>query len=398
MVRPKKIENIEEIERPLLIIFFLFGFSLMSWVPRFPEVKANLKLTNGEFGSIVSMAAIGNLVALLTVGHLVHKYGARWILHIGALLLAVSLTFLTHSTSSLVFLISIIIQGGAISAFHISINSQGFFFQDRTKRQIITLLSGFWSSGALFSSMIAGFLVDRVELGTYTNILASICFVLMTLIIIRISPNLIKANINPDSQHRARDMFKGFEIDVPISAALLLVIMLEYAISDWAAIFVKEDMKILGGIHTLPYILFTLAMIIGRLNLHNLLPRYSIDFLMARASLLSGLSIIAGIIAVSITGTSNQTLVIVILSISFTIAGLGSSFLGPSVMNAANTRSKFPSSVVIGQIGVINIALVFVMRWVIAWTAQATSLSIALCIPALMLLVVPKFSNIFKKA
>ena len=380
------------------VLFFLFGLLIMSWVPRFPEVKANLKLTNGEFGSIVSMAAIGNLVALLTVGHLVHKYGARWILHIGALLLAVSLTFLTHSTSSLVFLISIIIQGGAISAFHISINSQGFFFQDRTKRQIITLLSGFWSSGALFSSMIAGFLVDRVELGTYTNFLASICFVLMTLIIIRISPNLIKANINPDSQHRARDMFKGFEIDVPISAALLLVIMLEYAISDWAAIFVKEDMKILGGIHTLPYILFTLAMIIGRLNLHNLLPRYSIDFLMVRASLLSGLSIIAGIIAVSITGTSNQTLVIVILSISFTIAGLGSSFLGPSVMNAANTRSKFPSSVVIGQIGVINIALVFVMRWVIAWTAQATSLSIALCIPALMLLVVPKFSNIFKKA
>jgi hypothetical protein len=39
-------------------------------------------------------------------------------------------------------------------------------------------------------------------------------------------------------------------------------------------------------------------------------------------------------------------------------------------MNAANTRSKFPSSVVIGQIGVINIILVFIFRWIIAWTAQ----------------------------
>jgi MFS family permease len=379
-------------------LFFLFGLLIMSWVPRFPEVKSNLQLTNGEFGSILSMGAIGNLVALLTVGHLVHKYGARWILHIGAFLLAVSLTFLTHSTSSIVFLIFIIIQGGAISAFHISINSQGFFFQDRTKRQIITLLSGFWSSGALISSMIAGLLVDRVELGTYTNILASICFVLMTLIIIRISPNLVKADVNPDSTHRARDMFKGFKIDVSVSAALLLVIMLEYAVSDWAAIFVKEDMNILSGIHTLPYILFTLAMIIGRLNLHNLLPRYSIDFLMVRASILSGASFIVGIIAVSIVGTSNKILVLIILSISFTVAGLGSSFLGPSVMNAANTRSKFPSSVVIGQIGVINIVLVFVMRWVIAWTAQATSLSIALCIPALMLLAVPYFSKIFKSA
>jgi hypothetical protein len=178
----------------------------------------------------------------------------------------------------------------------------------------------------------------------------------------------------------------------------MLVIMLEYAVSDWAAIFVKEDMNILSGIHTLPYILFTLAMIIGRLNLHNLLPRFTINFLVIRASLLSGLSFLAGIIAVSITETSNQTVVLIILSISFTVAGLGSSFLGPSVMNAANSRSKFPSSVVIGQIGVINIVLVFVMRWVIAWTAQATSLSIALCIPALMLLVVPKFSKVFKSA
>ncbi len=379
-------------------LFFLFGLLIMSWVPRFPEVKANLGLTNGEFGSIVSMGAIGNLVALLTVGHLVHKYGARWILHIGSFLLGISLVFLTHSTSSLLFLIFIIIQGGAISAFHISINSQGFHFQDRTKKQIITLLSGFWSSGALISSIIAGFLVDRVALGTYTNILSLFCFTLMTYIIIRISPNLVKADENPDSDHRVRDMFKGFSIDKQVSAALLLVIMLEYAVSDWAAIFVKEDMKIAGGIHTLPYILFTLAMIIGRLNLHNLLPHYSIDYLVIRASLLSGLSFIAGILAVSVVGTTNKTLVIIILSISFTLAGLGSSFLGPSVMNAANTRSKFPSSVVIGQIGVINIILVFVVRWIIAWTAQATSLTIALLIPSVMLLTVPYLAKIFKNA
>ena len=392
----KKTISVEHELNLIKALFFLFGLLIMSWVPRFPEVKANLQLTNGEFGSLLSMGAIGNLVALLTVGHLVHKYGARWMLHIGAFLLAISLVFLTHSTSSLVFLVFIIIQGGAISAFHISINSQGFYFQDRTKKQIITLLSGFWSSGALITSMIAGLLVDRVALGTYSNFLSFFCFLLMTFIINRISPNLVQADQNPDSEHRARDMFKGFTIDRQVSAALLLVIMLEYAVGDWAAIFVKEDMKIVGGIHTLPYILFTLAMIIGRLNLHNLLPRYSIENLVVKASLLSGASFIAGILAVSLVGTSNKTLVIVILSISFTIAGLGSSFLGPSVMNAANTRSKFPSSVVIGQIGVINISLVFVVRWVIAWTAQATSLTFALLIPAVMLLTVPYFAKIFR--
>lgn len=344
------------------------------------------------------MGAIGNIAALLSVGHLVHKYGARWMLHIGSFLLGISLIFVTHTSSSLVFLIFIIVQGGAISAFHISINAQGFHFQDRTSRQIITLLSGFWSSGALISSILAGFLVDRIALDTYSSFLALFCFIAMSYIIIQISPNLVKADDNPDSDHRARDMFKGFRIDKQVSAALLLVIMLEYAVGDWAAIFVKEDMKIAGGIHTLPYILFTLAMIVGRLNLHNLLPRYSMEILVARASVLSGLSFIAGIIAVTFVGTANETLVILILSISFTFAGLGSSFLGPSVMNAANTRSKFPASVVIGQIGVINISLVFVARWVIAWTAQAVSLTVALLIPAAMLLTVPLLAKIFKNA
>jgi cobalamin biosynthesis protein CobD/CbiB len=66
-------------------------------------------------------------------------------------------------------------------------------------------------------------------------------------------------------------------------------------------------------------------------------------------------------------------------------------------MNAANTRSKNPSSVVVGQIGVITIVLAFVLRWVIAWTAEITSLTIGLAIPALMLLTVPFFTKVLKK-
>ena len=379
-------------------LFFLFGFQIMSWVPRFPEVKANLQLSNGEFGSLLSLGSVGNLISLLIVGHLVHKFGARQIMRIAAFTMAISLSFLTHSTSSLLFFFFIMIQGASISAFHICINSQGFHFQDRTKRQAVTLLSGFWSSGALLTSILAGLIVDRVNLGTHANIVSAVCLVSMLYIIHQLAPNLVKANTNPDSEHRARDMFKGFKIDHFVSGGLLCAIMLEFAIGDWAAIFVKEDMGIKSGIHTLPYILFTVAMITGRLNLHKLLKRFSIHELVIKASLISGLSFIAGLLAVNLVGTSSKTLVIVILSVSFTIAGLGSSFLGPSVMNAANTRSKFPSSVVIGQIGVINISLVFVVRWVIAWTAQATSLTLALLIPALMLLTVPYFAKIFKSA
>ena len=381
----------------LKVIFFLFGLSIMSWVPRFPDVKANLGLSNGEFGSLISLGVFGNVAALLTVGHLVHKFGALLMMRVSTLAFSTSIIILTQTSSSFVFLIFMIIQGAGISAFHISINAQGFNFQDRTKRQVITLLSGYWSSGALLTSVIAGILVDLVSIEIHIAVLSILCLIIMLQTISTMTPNLLKSNENPESDVKLGEIFKGFNFDMMVSGGLLCAIMLEFAVSDWSAIFLKEDLGILSGIHTLPFILFTFTMIIGRLNFHRLLPHYSMQRLSQVASLISGISFLIGIAAVSAVGTGNKALTIIILSVSFSIAGIGSSFLGPSMMNAANSRSRFPASVVIGQIGVINICLIFVMRWVIAWTAEATSLSIALCIPAFMLLLVPYFSKIFKK-
>ena len=382
----------------LKIIFFLFGLSIMSWVPRFPEVKAHLGLSNGGFGSLISLGSIGNATALLTVGHLVHKYGAKKIMQVASFALAISIIALTQTSSSFIFLIFVIVQGAGISAFHISINSQGFSYQDRTKKQVITLLSGYWSSGALITSVVAGLLVDFVSIQIHILAVAIFSLLVMLRVISTMTPNLVKPNENPESDFKLSETFRGFNFDVLISGGLLCAIMLEFAIGDWAAIFVKEDMGILSGIHTLPYILFTLTMILGRLNFHRLLDRYTMQQLARVASVVSSTSFLIGIAAVTLVGQSNNAITLVILSVSFAFAGIGSSFLGPSMMNAANARSRFPASVVIGQIGVINISLVFVMRWVIAWTAEATTLSFALCIPAVMLLAVPYFAKVFKTA
>ena len=370
----------------------------MSWLPRFPEVKDHLRLSNGEFGSLLSLGAIGNIFALLTVGHLVHKYGAKLIMQTAFLTLAISIIVLSHTSSSIIFVIFMILFCIGISAFHISINAQGFSFQDRNKKQVITLLSGYWSSGALLTSVIAGILVGLVSIEVHIASVAILSLLVMFRTISAMKPNLVKPNENPESNLKLTETFKGFNFDMLVSGGLLCAIMLEFAVGDWSAILIKEDFDILSGIHTLPFILFTLSMIIGRLGFHKILHRFSMQKLVKVAAIVSGTSFLLGIAAVSAIGTKSYALTIVVLSISFTCAGLGSSFLGPSMMNAANSRSRFPASVVIGQIGVINICLVFVVRWVIAWTAEAKSLSIALCIPGLMLLFVPYFSKIFKNA
>ena len=373
-------------------LFFLFGFLIMALAPRLSEVKVNLGLSNGEFGSLISTAAIGSFISLMTVGHLVHKYGAKLILQISATVLAISLLILVHTSSTFIFLIANITWGSAISGFHISINSQGFSFQDRSHRNVITLLSGLWSFGALVTSIIAGLLIGNISLTTHITVLTIMTLAGMLYAISSMTQVLVEPNQNPETDYGFSDMFKA-----AVSAGLISSLMLEYAVGDWASIFLSEDMGLKPGINTLPYILFTVAMIVGRLNVHRLLDKNSIIKLSKIASITSGLSFLGTIFVADFFKDTNQLVVILVLCVGFSVAGLGSSFLAPSFMNAANTRSKNPSSVVVGQIGVITIVLAFVLRWVIAWTAELTSLTIGLAIPAFMLLTVPLFTKVLKK-
>lgn len=369
----------------------------MSWVPRFPEAKANLDISNGEFGSIISSSTFGAIAALLTVGHLVHNHGVKPVLRICAILLASSLIVLVTTHSAFIFLLSNIIQASAIAGFHIAINAQGFNFQDRTLTSVNVRLSGFWSSGALTTAILAGVLVNRVSLAVHITVLSIIVLLVIFIVISALGPRLLQPNPHKEMDYKITDIFKGFRIDTLVSGAFFCAVFLEYALGDWAAIYVKEDIGIKSGIHTLPYILFTLMMIIGRFGVHRLYSRYSLQLLMKIGSLTSGISFLLGIFITRLIGPENRMLILTILCISFAVAGLGSSFLAPSVMNIANSRSSSPASVVIGQMGVINGVAVFIVRLIIAWTAQAFSLSIALVIPAILLFAIPYLSRIFKR-
>ena len=104
----------------LSLIFFLFGISIMSLAPRTPDLKANLEVNNGTFGTLLSAASLGSIVMLLIGGQIVHTIGAKKALQIGSLVVTISFTILVHTQSSIVFLITNIIAGAGISIYHIA--------------------------------------------------------------------------------------------------------------------------------------------------------------------------------------------------------------------------------------------------------------------------------------
>jgi MFS family permease len=386
-------------QRLLHTVFFLFGFGIMAWVPRFPEVKANLGLQNGAFGSLMSTGSIGAFFGLLTVGHIIHKYGALKVTIASILILFSSLGVLVHLNSSFLFLIFNIAFGFGITAVHVCLNSQGFHFLERSKINLITSTAGYWSAGALSTAILSGVLVGRVGLIAHVNFLCVTLTIAMIAIVLRLRPVLLESNTDSDHDYSIKDIFTGFRIDWPVSLGMACAVYLEFAIGDWGTIFTKDRLDIDAGLSTAPFIVFTAMMIFGRLLIHKLIPRAPLDLWVKRAALLAGAGFGICIITATHLPATLKWWSYGLFVLAFFFAGLGSSFLGPSFFVAANRRSSLPSAVVVGQFGVVNNVLLFGIKWIVAWTIQFTgSIALAMMIPTVMMLATVFFADSLKES
>ena len=379
------------------ILFFLFAVQIMSWVPRFPEVKANLALSNGEFGTYLSLGSVGAVIAMLSSGHFVHKLGAKPVLIVSTLGMCLSISAIVHLQSTPIFIIANMINGASISAFNIALNAQAFHAQDRAGELILSRQHGYWTLGAVATAIFSGFMVEFVGIALHINVLSVVIFFIILSIIKKLEPEMIKPSPEDDSDFGVKDLFTSFRIDYLVSAALVCGIMVEFATADWSAIYAKETIGVRGSLATIPYILTFTAMIVGRLGQHRITPYVSLQQQIKYGSVIGGVGFIGFILASSLLVDHSKVAAYICTLIGFSIGGLFSAILSPTFFTAANKRSSQPSAVVVGQMGVTNAILTLIVKTIIAWTAQLTgSIAIAMIIPGLMLISVAFMSRAAK--
>jgi len=378
-------------------LFLVYAFLLMSWIPRFPEIKANLGLNIGEFGTLISTAAIGGVVSLFLTGHLVHKYGVKRVILTNIWIMGAAYFFIVRTESLGIFLICNIAIGWSSSAYHISINAQGFSAMARVKDLTIARLHGMWSLGTLLTAIFSGFILNYITISWHVGGLAVIATLVLTAIAQRLTPVLIKANQNDEEHLPLKTLFTSFRIDWLVSGGFLTAVFIEFSTGDWSAIFAKERIGVSPGLAALPYVVFMIAIIVGRLNSGKLAKRFQVQSMIRFLALFGGGGFLVFLTITVQIPADHKNIALATTCIAFAFAGIGSSVITPSFFAAANQRSPLPSAVVIGQLGVINVFSVFLLKAVVAWTAQFTgSLAIALTIPALMLMAAAYFARAVK--
>jgi len=381
----------------LQVLFFVFAIFIMAWVPRFPEVKANLGLSNGQFGTLISTGTLGALGSLFFTGHIVHKFGTKVVLLANATLMTVALSSIVQTKSPTLFLFFNIILGWGISGFHIAVNAQAFDSMKRVKDLTISKLHGIWALGALTTAIISGLIVEHIGLALHIGGISALMMVIIFISVSRLSPVLIKPNEDEAEHLPIRTLITSFRVDWLVSGGLLCAVFLEFSAGDWSAIFAKERIGVNAGLAALPYIFFMIAMITGRLGANRITQRFHIHHTVRFLALVGGIGFLTFLtIAVNIPA-SHKHFALAATCIAFIFAGAGSSLMAPTFYTAGNRRSSLPSAVVVGQMGVINASAVFILKACVAWTAQFTgSLAIALTIPAAMLISAAFFARAVK--
>ena len=383
--------------RLLQVLFFVFAIFIMAWVPRFPEVKANLGLSNGQFGTLISTGTLGALGSLFFTGHIVHKFGTKVVMLTNATLMTVALTSIVQTKSPTLFLFFNIILGWGISGFHIAINAQAFDSMKRIKDLTIANLHGMWALGALTTAILSGLIVGHLGLALHVGGLSILMWLIIFISVYRLSPILMKANADQVERLPLKTLFTSFRVDWLVSGGLLCAVFLEFSTGDWSAIFTKERIGVNAGLAALPYISFMIAMIAGRLGANRITQRFHLHHTVRFLALVGGFGFLAFLsIAVHIPA-NHKHFALAATCMAFIFAGAGSSLMAPTFYTAGNRRSSLPSAVVVGQMGVINNSAVFILKACVAWTAQFTgSLAIALTIPAAMLISAAFFARAVK--
>ena len=69
--------------------FFFLGFLGLAWIPRIPEIKTALGLSDGQFGLVLLASTVGSIPGAQIAGRVVHMYSSKLVVRISGFLLPV---------------------------------------------------------------------------------------------------------------------------------------------------------------------------------------------------------------------------------------------------------------------------------------------------------------------
>jgi len=371
----------------LWVSFLLLGIVSMGWVPRIPEIKDAIGLSNGAFGFVLIGSTFGSITGAQLAGRLMHTYGSQRTIFVGVLIMPAGLAGMALSTNAVALFFTLYTMGLGYALIDMCYNYQGTVVEKILGRRHMSSFHAMWSTGAFLTTVVGGLITRQVS--PRANLLAiAIISVIAYLIAARFLLSSAIDGHKGEDEHEAKIPLFGKSV-MPLwllGVGLLASLVGEGAASDWGAILLRDEMGYEKGVYASAFASFSLAMIVSRFLGDRALDHFGPARLVKLGGYFGG--IIWGVamaIAIPLSAT-HSTIALVIVNIGFVAAGLGIGPMFPAFILAATKIPGIAPAVAISRVGVIGIAGFFFGPTVTGVISQFTNLSIGMIYPVAMLI------------
>ncbi|MCP3061129.1 MFS transporter [Myxococcus sp. K38C18041901] len=315
-------------------LFLTNGAILANLLPRYPQIKADLGLSNAQYGLAVASFPFGALMAGLAAGALIRRFRSSRVAVAGTMLTGLGLLFAGLAPSWLSLATMLFLAGSMDAITDVAQNAHGLRVQRLYGRSILNSFHALWSVGAvvggLMGGLAAGLAVPRgLHLGFSALLFSAVSLTALRFLL----PGPESSDVSsPDAHVEGAATKRGtgrWPLMLSMAALTLIAasgVLVEDAGMTWAAVYLSGTLGASAAVASFGYVALVGAQFIGRLFGDRLVDRFGQRAVARTGGALAALGMGGALLLPSVPATI----------VGFAFAGFGVATLVPAAMHGAD--------------------------------------------------------------
>ncbi|PPF38700.1 MFS transporter [Pseudoclavibacter sp. RFBJ3] len=360
-------------------MFLTNGALFANLLPRYPGLKAELALSNVEFGLVVAAYPSGALLAGLAAAALIRRFWSSRLAVAGTAITSVALFAASFAPNGLLLAAAFAFGGAADALTDVAQNSHGLRVQRRFGRSIINGFHAIWSIGAVLGGLMGAAAVAlQVPLPLHLGVSGA----LFTLVAVLAYRWMIPGPEHDDVEVttagirvvKAGTSARGGSAKYLVLLALVLLTVAGSVVEDsgstWAALYLSGSLEAPQALAAFGFIALVGAQFVGRMLGDRLVDRFGERRVAQAGGLVTALGMGVALLFPSVGGTIA----------GFAAAGLGIATLVPAALHAADELPGFKPGTAITLVSWLMRLGFLAAPPLVGLLADATSLRVGLIV------------------
>lgn len=311
------------------VLFLTNGAVFATLLPRYPEIKTDLGLSNAVYGAAIAAFSAGALAAGLTAAALIRRFRSARVAVVGTIGVAVFVLLAGVASSGVALAGALFLAGACDAVTDVAQNAHGLRVQRRYGRSIINSFHAVWALGAILGGLTGA---AAIALNVSRAVHLGGMGIVLSVVVLMAYPYLLPGPDHDDDERSARTGGRGAAGTTVYATLLALVVIavagavVEDAGSSWATLYLRDGLGAPGPVAAFGYVALVGFMFVGRLISDRLVDRFGERAVVRAGGFITTAGMGAALVFPSVPGTIA----------GFAAAGFGVAALIPSAMHGAD--------------------------------------------------------------